>query len=114
MIIVVLGLSWQQKSSIQILKKNKYKIIGIDGDINCECKNLVDIFLNIDLLKTKEIYHQLNIRKIKPKYIFSFNSEIALLPAAKLRSVYKMKGLSIKDTNFFFKQNKFEKIFKKK
>tara|TARA_A100001011_G_C14285779_1_gene833635 strand:- start:1099 stop:2277 length:1179 start_codon:yes stop_codon:yes gene_type:complete len=114
--VVVLGLSWQQRKSILALKKNKYKIIGVDQDKNSVCKNLVTKFLNIDFIEVDRVF--LALRKItkNPKYIFSFNSDAALVPSAKLRNKFNISGLSINQSilmtnkeklKFFLQKNEF-------
>ncbi len=113
MYVVVLGLGWQQKKSILILKNYNYKIIGVDQNKNSICKKIINKFINIDFQKTNTVYKKIKKITKNPKYIFSFNSDAALVPSSILRNKFNLKGLSIYQSSLMTNKVSIKNLLKK-
>lgn len=63
---ISIGAGLEQKYALDLVHKLGYKVIGFDGNENCECRDILDEFYHIDINESKEIIKVIE-NKVKNK-----------------------------------------------
>lgn len=105
---LVIGISFYQRDLIQNLKDRGLYVIGVDGDPNPYCKDMVDKFLHIDVKDYKEIAHKIRSEDVR---IFNVASDITLPTTSKLNSELNLKGMKYETYERFQSKSEYFKLF---
>ena len=110
--IIFLGLNYDQLPYLKILKKHKYKIIGIDRNINAPGARLVDRHIARgydEYSKIEEIVK--NDDTINPSAIFTASAQFSHVLAAKLSKHFGLHYPDESLINNILDKSKFYKLF---
>ena len=87
-----------QVAGIQKAKEAGYKVLGIDGKENSFGFSFCDQSLVVDITNKTALLDALKATGITPLGIFSFCSEVGMLPASWIREEYNLHGLLPSET----------------
>ena len=105
----VIGISYYQRHLIEQLKNKNFYIIGVDGDADPYCKNMVDEFLHIDVKDSDTIIEQLKVKQING--VFSVASDITLPATSKVASALGLPGMKYQTYKSFESKDRYYDLF---
>jgi biotin carboxylase len=111
-IVSVTAGKWQI-SGIEAAKRYGLAVLGIDGDDQARGLSLCDYKIVVDIHDRDRLISSIKEAKITPSGVFSYCSEVGMLPAAWIREHFDLPGPKTDDTLKVLHKNIQRKIWQK-